>query len=553
MRRIAAIIGLLGVGALLIVGQAAGGSGGDYEVRAIFDNGNFLVQGEDVRVAGASVGSVSSVDVTMPGQWTNSSCVDQPSSSSCATPGKAVVVLKITDPGLQDFRQDASCLIRPQSLLGEKYIDCSPTQPRAPGSQPPPPLAVVPSGQAGAGQHFLPVQNNGQEVDLDLVNNIMREPYADRFRLILNSLGAGLAARGKTLDGIIKRADPALQQTDRVLAILAGQNRQLAQLAKNGDTIMAPLARERTHLAGFINNSNIAAQATAERSKDLEAGFAKFPAALHQLRLEMAQLKRFSDQATPVFAEFHAGAKAITRSTKALGPFAQASRPALLTLGTAAAQSRKPLVNSDPMLRKIRDLAKKGAPGTKSFSKLLTSLRKTNGWKYLMQFFFYGTGGINGFDQYGHFLRAGLVIPANGCTNLVATPQNGCEANWGRSNEKMKLSGAALAAAAAGLAQGNGGTAAKAGNAQSGRGSGGLSPGQPLDAQGQPPAGTTTTTTTPTTTTTTPTTTTTTTPASPPASGGRSSLRAARDLLDTVIGRPHRHHHHKHGSQGGKR
>jgi hypothetical protein len=218
----------------------------------------------------------------------------------------------------------------------------------------------------------------------------------------------------------------------------------------------------------------------------------------------------------------------------------------LTSLGTAAAESKKPLVNSDPMLKKIRDLAKKGGPGTKSLGGLLTSLRKTNGWKFLTHFLFYGTGGINGFDQYGHFLRAGLVIPANGCTNLVATPQNGCTANWGTSNEQSKLSSIALAAAAAGMAQRTGGTPAKGGNAQSG-GSGGVSPGQPFDAQGEPPAGTTTTTTAPTTTTTTTTpTTTTTTPTVPRASGGAPSLRAARDLLDTVIGRPH-HHKHKHG------
>ena len=86
----------------------------------------------------------------------------------------------------------------------------------------------------------------------------MREPYADRFRLILNDLGAGLAARGKTLDAIIKRADPALRQTDRVLAELAGQNKQLASSPRTPTPILGPLARERQHIAGFINNANTA-------------------------------------------------------------------------------------------------------------------------------------------------------------------------------------------------------------------------------------------------------------------------------------------------------
>ena len=259
--------------------------------------------------------------------------------------------MKINDAGFQDFRQDASCLIRPQSLLGEKYVDCDPTQPRAPGTEPPPPLDEIPDGQPGAGQHFLPLENNGQEVDLDLVNNIMRQPYADRFRLILNELGAGLAARGKTLTR--SSSGPTRRCARRPGARRARQPEPAAlQARRRLRHDPAPLARERQHLAGFINNANTAAEATAERSHDLEAGFQKFPAALHELRLTMAKLRGFSDQATPVFAEFRAGAPAIARATEALGPFAHAAKPALTTLGTAAAQSKQPLVNSDPPLRR---------------------------------------------------------------------------------------------------------------------------------------------------------------------------------------------------------
>ena len=46
---------------------AAAASGG-YVVRAIFDNGGFMVKGEQVRVAGANVGEIESVGVTMPGE-----------------------------------------------------------------------------------------------------------------------------------------------------------------------------------------------------------------------------------------------------------------------------------------------------------------------------------------------------------------------------------------------------------------------------------------------------------------------------------------------------
>ena len=59
------------------------------------------------------------------------------------------------------------------------------------------------------------------------------------------------------------------------IARYAGQYRHatqgLARLAANSDRVLAPLARERAKVAGFIRNANTAGEATAERSADLEA------------------------------------------------------------------------------------------------------------------------------------------------------------------------------------------------------------------------------------------------------------------------------------------
>ena len=81
-----------------------------YQVRAIFDNAGFIIPGEDVKIAGVKVGKVSDLDVT--------------------DDFKAAVVLEITEPGYQDFRSDASCIVRPQNLIGERFVECKPTQPR---------------------------------------------------------------------------------------------------------------------------------------------------------------------------------------------------------------------------------------------------------------------------------------------------------------------------------------------------------------------------------------------------------------------------------------
>ena len=331
--------GFVALAALLATTAAGEGEDdGNYLIRAYFDNAGFLVEGEDVRIAGATVGSVQAVDVARAGEAVTENGDEDP--------GKAVVTMSISDPGFQDFRADASCLIRPQSLLGEKFVDCDPTQPRAPGSPLPPPLEQIPDGDIGEGEYRLPLENNGKQVDLDLLNNITREPEADRFRLILNDLGAGLAARGPDLAEVLRRANPALQQTDRVLAVLAAQNDELAQLAADSDTILTPLARERSNLAGFIRNASIAGAAAAERRDDIVLGFQRFPRGAARAPSHHGRAPEVRRAGEPVAVNLAGGSRPRRRDPRA-GPFADAATPALLSLGTAAEAAADDLAASD--------------------------------------------------------------------------------------------------------------------------------------------------------------------------------------------------------------
>ena len=221
MRRIAAIAAVL-VGALVAVGAGATSSSSKtptYLVRAIFDNAGFAVSGEDVRIAGAPVGSIQGLDVTKQNQ--------------------AAVTLAITNPAFTPFHQNATCAIRPQSLIGERYVDCFP------GSSSTPALTKITNGP-GSGSYDLPVARTSSPIDADIVQDIYQLPIRERFALILNELGTGLAARGADLNAVIHRADPALGDTDKVVQILAKQNRQLAQLSTDSNRVLTRSRRSST-------------------------------------------------------------------------------------------------------------------------------------------------------------------------------------------------------------------------------------------------------------------------------------------------------------------
>src|SRR4051795_8297684 len=135
MRRLTAIV-LLAIGIPCVFALGLGAkddSGSGYEVRAIFDNAAYAVPGEEVRVAGERVGKIDSLDV--------------------AYERKAAVTFSVDTAGFSPFHKDAHCTIRPQSLIGEKYVEC------APGSRGSPELDVIPDGQPGEGKHLLPLRS----------------------------------------------------------------------------------------------------------------------------------------------------------------------------------------------------------------------------------------------------------------------------------------------------------------------------------------------------------------------------------------------------------
>src|SRR5206468_12527582 len=168
--------------------------------------------------------------------------------------------------------------------------------------------------------------------------------------------------RGQDLGEVIDRANPALRQTDRVLAILAQQNRQLASLASNGDTVLKPLAENRTRITGFFRNAAISGQATAERSADLEQSLQKFPVTLRQVRLTMTKLKTFADQGTPLFTDLNRAAPGLSKATVNLPSFAREAIPALQSLGNAAQTAGPKLAASDGLLTDLAATANSAVP-----------------------------------------------------------------------------------------------------------------------------------------------------------------------------------------------
>jgi phospholipid/cholesterol/gamma-HCH transport system substrate-binding protein len=404
MRRLALIAAVIVVGAGAAAFGPSSSNGSNpppYLVRAIFDDAAFAVSGEDVRIAGAPVGSIQSLDVTHN--------------------LKAAVTIAITDHRFTPFYANATCAIRPQSLIGEKFVDCDP------GTSGAQALPKIKSGP-GSGSYYLPVTQTRSPIDSDIVQNISQQPVRESLALIINEFGTALGARGSDLNAVIHRANPALGYTDQVFQILARQSRALAQLADDSQAVLAPLARDRQSITNFIVQANTTSVASAQRAADIARTFQLFPSFLRQLRPLMADLGSLADQGTPLMTDLGRAASALGRQFVNLTPFASAARKSLIDLGAASAQSQPALLATQPLANHLLALGNATRPAANLLDTLTASLDKTGAIEQLMALLFKGASAANGFDSLGHYLRTQLQ--AGSCTGFASTPTPGCNANF---------------------------------------------------------------------------------------------------------------------------
>jgi ABC-type transporter Mla subunit MlaD len=367
----------------------AQGSGSRYLVRATFDNASFVIPGEDVKIGGVIAGKIDDVDLD--------------------AKNKAIVVLDITDPAFQDFRRDATCRIGLQSLIGEQYVDCTPTQRRGEGVVPAAPLTAASSGP-GKGQHVLPLGRTSSPVGPDLLANIMRVPQRDRFRLIIAELGVGLAGNGTELRGAIERANPTLQQANRLVEILATQNETIDRLVQQSDVALAPLAGRSGDLAGFTSASARVGAAAAERGDDLERDLERLPGFLAQLKPAAARIGRLADQAGPSVANLAARAPELNTAVTQLGPFSRAATPALTSLGKVADQGRTTIPRLDRLADQLEATGTPLSPVATNLGELGGSFDRTGGIANILRTLYFYTGALNGKDATSHYQRTSAYL-----------------------------------------------------------------------------------------------------------------------------------------------
>jgi virulence factor Mce-like protein len=413
--RVAAAVAVVAAAAAAFLFTGAADDGGGKRYKAVFDNAFGLVDGGEVKIGGVSAGKTTGFSLTG------------------TEPERVAVEFRVEKPGFASLREDARCEVRQQSLIGEYFIDCQPGRSKRP----------LP-------RNTVPVEQTSSTVPMDLIQNVMRKPYRERFRIIIGELGAGLAGRPDDLNEVVRRAHPALRETSQTLKILADQNRVIADFIRNADRVSAAVEPRKRDLSRWAKEASETAGVQASRARELGAQWNRLPRFLGELRPTLAGLQRTASRQIPTLRRMQAAAPDLEAFLTELGPFADASRDSVRALGRSTKAGRAALTESKEEIAQLRQLSADAPRLGRPLRQFLQSIddrdrsiendplaAKTappapdktanaegkgfTGMEALANYFYWQTLGINAFDEISHMLR--IVLIQNKCSPYASQPK----------------------------------------------------------------------------------------------------------------------------------
>jgi phospholipid/cholesterol/gamma-HCH transport system substrate-binding protein len=208
--------------------------------------GGGTVGGNEVRIGGVQVGTVSAVDV---GSQGNNSHPD------CDTSSTAYVTMSI-DAAHWPLHAGTTVAVVPKGVLSNVYVAVTP------GPAQNPSLGDDP---------YFPLAQTQSPVNLDELSNVFTPSVTESIRTQLQEgmlvfAGAGTANLNQT----IANADPLTADAISITDVLATRSPQLDALNFEFDTITGDLSREDSNLRPLIANLDTLLGALATKEQDLQ-------------------------------------------------------------------------------------------------------------------------------------------------------------------------------------------------------------------------------------------------------------------------------------------
>jgi len=283
----------------------AGDSG--YRVTAEFLNAGQLVNGNEVRVAGNTVGTVDSIDVS--------------------PDGRAEVSFTV-EGDYAPLRRGTKAIIKQTSLSGiaNRYVD----------------LHVGPDG----GEEIddggrIEADQTETAVELDQVFALFDEETRTGLQDFIEGQGDTLRGRGRELREGVHYLNPALSTGSRLFEELTEDEALLEDFLVDSATLVNTLASRREDLTGVVSNLNSTFGALGSQQDALAESIERFPPFMRRANTTFVNLRAALDD---------------------VDPLVDASKPAVRRLGPFLDQARLFARDGEPTFRDLSRTIRRSGP-----------------------------------------------------------------------------------------------------------------------------------------------------------------------------------------------
>jgi phospholipid/cholesterol/gamma-HCH transport system substrate-binding protein len=232
--------------ALVVVGIAVVllSSGSSYQVKVLFLNASQLVPGDQVEVAGNSIGTISNIATTPDGQ--------------------AAVTLSISNSSFRPLHQGTQATVREPGLssIAARYVDLTLGPQNAP---------VIPSGG------LIQATSTTSEVDLDELINALDARTRKGIQDVFQGSASQYLGRGRQAGLGWEYLNPAIATSSLLFQELNRNTPQFTRFIVNSDNLVTDLAERHSDLSGLISHLSTTFSALASEQTALGQSIQRLP------------------------------------------------------------------------------------------------------------------------------------------------------------------------------------------------------------------------------------------------------------------------------------
>ena len=294
--RVIAIAAL--VAAVALAALAMFGNGESYKVRAVFESAGQLVRGNEVRVGGQPIGTITDVELD--------------------DSANAVVTMEVAEDFVP-LHRGTTATIRATSLSGiaNRYISLRP----GPNSED----EIADGGEIGTDDTSAPV-------DLDVLFNTLDAKTREGLRNFIRGSGDWYDGKGQQARESLKYFAPWLSSTSELTSELALDQELFERFIKDGAATVSAIAERRDDLSALVSNTNQAMGAIADESVALQRALTLLPGTLRKANTTFVNLRGTLDDLEVLVDESKPATKELAPFFRELRPLVAEARPTVSDL-----------------------------------------------------------------------------------------------------------------------------------------------------------------------------------------------------------------------------